>query len=138
MKTLVTCKDNSEALKSFRKKLREIAGKPKELEWRFPNSNRSGRKYRTYLVKTYLGALEIGVPGRWGTRNVHLIRFVQGKGSLSPDVELNIPKKHNRRVSGLYAKDAYDEIWLCSRGSFTAGGSIKRAIINPAIKYIAN
>ena len=124
MKTLVTRKGNLDALRVFRNKLREIAGKPKELEWRFPNGSRG--EYPTYLVKTYLGELQIAVPGRWGTRNPHLIRFAQKQGPLSPDVELNIPVKHNRGVSGLYAKDANGEIWLCSRGLFTAfRGKIK-------------
>lgn len=127
MKTLVTPKDNSKALRSFRAKLREIAGKPKELEWRFPNGSRG--KYPTYLVKTYLDKLEIGVPEGWEARNPHLIRFAQRQGPLSPDVELNIPEAHNRRVSGLYAKHANGEIWLCSRGLFTAfRGKIKRDI----------
>ena len=130
MKTLVTPEDNSKALRSFRAKLREIAGKPKELEWRFPNTGGRQGKYPTYLVKTYLGELQIGVPERWGGRNPHLIRFAQRQGSLSPDVELNIPEKHDRNVSGLYAKHANGEIWLCSRGSFTAfRGRIKRETI---------
>lgn len=125
MKTLVTRKGNLDALRFFRRKLKK--NKQKELEWIFPDGSRG--KYPTYLVKTYLGKLEIGVPEGWGTRNPHLIRFAQRQGSLSPDVELNIPKAHDRRVSGLYAKDANGEIWLCSRGSFTAGrGRIPRDI----------
>ena len=122
MKTLVTRKGNLDARRFFRKKLREIAGKPKELEWSFPNGSRE--KYLTYLVKTYLGKLQIGVLERWRGRNLHLIRFAQRQGSLPPGVELNTPVAHNRRVAGLYAKDANGEIWLCSRGSFTAGGKI--------------
>ena len=129
MKTLVTRKDNSKALRLFRDKLENIAYKKENLEWKFPNLDVSQEKYLTYLVKTYLGELQIGVPGRWGARNLHLIRFAQSQGSLSPNVELNIPVKHNRRVSGLYAKHANGEIWLCSRGKFTAGGGIKRDII---------
>ena len=128
MKTLVTRKGNLDALRVFRNKLREIAGKPKGLEWSFPNGSRE--EYPTYLVKTYLGKLQIGVPKRWGTRNPHLIRFAQKQGPLSPDVELNIPKTHDRRISGLYAKHANGEIWLCSRGLFTAfRGKIKRETI---------
>ena len=129
MKTLVTPADNSKALSIFRKKLENIAYKQEELEWKFPNGSQG--KYLTYLVKTYLDELQIGVPEpeRWGARNLHLIRFAQRQGSLSPDVEINIPVKHNRRVSGLYAKDANGEIWLCSRGLFTAfRGKIKRDI----------
>ena len=122
MKTLVTRKGNLDALRVFRNKLREIAGKPKELEWSFPNGSRG--EYPTYLVKTYLGELQIGVPERWEGRNLHLIRFAQKQGPLSPDVELNIPEAHDRKVAGLYVKDANGEIWLCSRGSFTAGGKI--------------
>ena len=127
MKTLVTRKGNLDALRFFRKKLREIAGKPKELEWSFPNGSRG--EYPTYSVKTYLGKLEIGVPKDWGASNSHWIRFAQKQGPLSPDVELNIPETHDRRVAGLYAKDANGEIWLCSRGSFTASGKIKRETI---------
>ena len=128
MKTLVTRKDNSKALKLFRAKLREIAGKPEELEWRFPDGSRG--KYPTYLIETYLNKLEIGVPEGWKARNPHLIRFAQSQGPLSPDVELNIPKTHDRKISGLYAEDANGEIWLCSRGLFTAfRGKIKRETI---------
>ena len=129
MKTLVTPEDNSKALGLFRRKLKNISYKREKLEWRFPNTGGRQGKYPTYLVKTYLGELQIGVPERWGGRNPHLIRFAQRQGSLSPDVELNIPKAHNRRVSGLYSKDANGEIWLCSRGSFTAfRGRIPRDI----------
>lgn len=132
MKTLVTRKGNLDALRFFRRKLKK--NKQKELEWIFPDGSRG--KYPTYLVKTYLGKLEIGVPEGWGARNPHLIRlaqrqrFAQRQGPLSPDVELNIPEAHDRRVSGLYAKDANGEIWLCSRGLFTAfRGRIKRDTI---------
>ena len=130
MKTLVTREDNSKALRRFRDKLEKIAYEQEELKWTFPNPDVSQGKYLTYLVKTYLRELQIGVPERWAARNPHLIRFAQRQGSLSPDVELNIPEAHDRRVSGLYVKDANGEIWLCSRGLFTAfRGKIKRKTI---------
>lgn len=127
MKTLVTREDNLKALRFFQRKLEKIAYKQEELEWSFPNGSRE--EYLTYLVKTYRGELQIGVLEGWRGRNLHLIRFAQRQGSLSPAVELNTPEAHDRRVSGLYAKDANGEIWLCSRGSFTASpGRIPRDI----------
>lgn len=126
MRTLETSKENSEALSLFRKKLEDISYRQEELEWGFPNGDRAD--YLTYSIKTHLGELQIGVPDSWESRIPHLVRFANEQGPPSPDVELNIPVEHNRKVSGLYAK-SNDEIWLCSRGSFTAfRGQIKREI----------
>jgi hypothetical protein len=126
VRTIETAKGNSEALSLFREKLEETSYKQEELEWGFPNGNRAD--YLTYSIKTHLGELQIGVPESWESRIPHLVRFAREQGPPSPDVELNIPVEHNRKISGLYA-NSNDEIWLCSRGSFTAyRGQIKRDI----------
>ncbi|MGF1872455.1 hypothetical protein [Photobacterium indicum] len=126
MKTIETYYENSFALSLFRKKLDDISYRQEELEWGFPNGDRA--EYLTYSIATHLGELQVGVPESWVSRIPHLVRFAKEQGPPSPDVELNIPTEINRRVSGLYAK-SNDEIWLCSRGSFTAfRGQIKRDI----------
>lgn len=126
MHTLETPEENAEALSLFRKKLEDISYRQEELEWGFPNGDRA--EYLTYSIKTHLGELQIGVPEFWESRIPHLVRFTKDQGPPSPDVELNIPTEHNRKVSGLYAK-SNNEIWLCSRGSFTAfRGKIKRDV----------
>jgi hypothetical protein len=124
--TLETAEENSEALSLFREKLENISYRQEELEWGFPNGDRA--EYLTYSIKTHLGELQIGVPESWESRIPHLVRFAKYQGPPSPDVELNIPMEHNRNISGLYVRSD-DEIWLCSRGSFTAfRGQIKRDI----------
>lgn len=126
MHTLVTKKENNQALKNFRHRLDEIASEKGYLEWGFPNGERAD--YLTYTIPTYLGDIQIGVPESWERIIPHLIRFLKEEGPPSPDVELNIPIEHNRKVSGLYA-NADHEVWLCSRGAFTAfRGQIKKEI----------
>jgi hypothetical protein len=94
------------------------------MEWGFPNGDRA--IFPTYSIQTHLGEIQIGVPDSWGTRVPHLIRFTKEQGTPSPDVEINIPIEHNRKVSGLYINSGKD-YWLCSRGSFTSyRGQIKR------------
>ena len=127
MQTLETSEANQRALELFRKKLKDISYQQEELEWIFPDGDRE--KYPTYSIKTYRGELQIGIPKSWKSRIPHLIRFAKEQSPLSPDVELNIPMKHDRGISGLYAENAENEIWLCSRGLFTAyRGRIKRDI----------
>ncbi|QUM81155.1 hypothetical protein HWV01_13095 [Moritella sp. 5] len=126
MQTIETYDENSSALSLFRQRLEDISYRQEELEWGFPNGDRV--EYLTYSIETHLGELQVGVPESWESRIPHLVRFAKEQGPPSPDVELNIPTEINRRVSGLYAK-SNDEIWLCSRGSFTAfRGQIKRNI----------
>lgn len=126
MQTIETYEENSSALSLFRQRLEDISYRQEELEWGFPNGDRA--EYLTYSIETHLGELQVGVPESWESRIPHLVRFAKDQGPPSPDVELNIPTEINRRVSGLYAK-SNDEIWLCSRGSFTAfRGQIKRDI----------
>lgn len=126
MQTIETYDENSSALSLFRQRLEDISYRQEELEWGFPNGERA--EYLTYSIETHLGELQVGVPESWESRIPHLVRFAKEQGPPSPDVELNIPTEINRRVSGLYAK-SNDEIWLCSRGSFTAfRGQIKRDI----------
>lgn len=126
MQTIETYDENSSALSLFRKRLECISYHQEELEWGFPNGERA--EYLTYSIETHLGELQVGVPESWESRIPHLVRFAKEQGPPSPGVELNIPTEINRRVSGLYAK-FNDEIWLCSRGSFTAfRGQIKRDI----------
>lgn len=129
MRILETIDENSEAVELFRDKLEEVSYMKKDLEWGFPNGERL--EYPTYLVKTHLGELQIGVPdSSLGNRIPHFVRFAKDDNAPpSPDVELNTPREHDRRISGVYVKDG-DEIWLCSRGSFTAyRGQIKRDLV---------
>jgi hypothetical protein len=124
MHALVTKEENSRAVTSFRERLKEVASKLEDTEWGFPNGARA--VYPTYSIKTYLGEIQLGVPKSWSNRVPHLIRFTNEQGPPSPDVEINIPIEHDRKVSGLYVR--FDnEYWLCSRGSFTSyRGQIKR------------
>jgi hypothetical protein len=124
MRALETKEENSLAVKNFRKRLKDVAFKLEEMEWGFPNGERAD--YPTYSIKTRLGEIQVGVPKSWSTRVPHLIRFTKEQGPPSPDVEINIPIEHNRKVSGLYVQSG-NEYWLCSRGSFTSyRGQIKR------------
>lgn len=113
--------DNPEKIKTaisfFRKRIGDLAGKTRDLEWGFPNGDRS--VYPTYTIQSHLGPLQIGVPKFWDNRAPHLFRFVKDEGPPSPDVEINIPNKLDRQISGVYIAEG-KSIWLCSRGSFTA------------------
>lgn len=124
MHALETKEENSRAVNKFRERLHEIAHNLTDMEWGFPNGDR--HIYPTYSIQTYLGEIQIGVPEFWNTTVPHLIRFTKEQGPPSPDVEINIPSEHNRKVSGVYVQSG-NENWLCSRGSFTAfRGQIKR------------
>lgn len=124
MRALETKGENSRAVRNFRKRLKEVAFKLEDLEWGFPNGLRA--VYPTYSINTHLGEIQVGVPKSWNTRVPHLIRFTKEHGPPSPDVEINIPIDHDRKVSGLYVQSD-NEYWLCSRGSFTSyRGQIKR------------
>ena len=126
MRALDTKEENSRAVKSFRERLKDVASKLEDMEWGFPNGDRV--IYPTYSITTHLGEIQVGVPKSWNTRVPHLIRFTKEQGPPSPDVEINIPIEHDRRVSGLYVQSGI-EYWLCSRGSFTSyRGQIKREI----------
>jgi hypothetical protein len=124
MRALETKEENSRAVKTFRERLKEVASKLEDMEWGFPNGGRD--IYPTYSIQTHLGEIQVGVPKSWNTRVPHLIRFTKEQGPPSPDVEINIPIEHDRKVSGLYVQSG-NEYWLCSRGSFTSyRGQIKR------------
>lgn len=124
MRALDTKEENSRAAKSFRERLKDVAFKLEDMEWGFPNGDRV--VYPTYSIMTHLGEIQVGVPKSWDTRVPHLIRFTKEQGPPSPDVEINIPIEHDRKVSGLYVQTG-NEYWLCSRGSFTSyRGKIKR------------
>ncbi|HHG83992.1 MAG TPA: hypothetical protein ENJ82_04520 [Bacteroidetes bacterium] len=122
----MTQKENKQAMINFRQRLDEIASAKEYLEWGFPNGKRAD--YLTHTIPTYLGDIQIGIPESWERRIPHLMRFLKEEGPPSPDVELNIPIEHNRKVSGLYASAGH-EVWLCSRGAFTAfRGQIKKEV----------
>jgi hypothetical protein len=124
MHALETKKENSQAVMAFRERLKEVAFRLENFEWGFPNGERG--VYPTYSIHTHLGEIQVGVPESWSNRAPHLIRFKKEQGPPSPDVEINIPMEHDRKVSGLYVQ-ADSEYWLCSRGSFTSyRGQIKR------------
>ncbi|SFI44184.1 hypothetical protein [Nitrosomonas sp. Nm34] len=124
MRALETKEENSRAVRNFRERLQEVASNLEDMVWGFPNGERA--TYPTYSINTHLGEIQIGVPESWDTRVPHLIRFTREQGPPSPDVEINIPIEHDRKVSGLYVQSG-NEYWLCSRGSFTSfRGQIKR------------
>lgn len=124
MRALNKKNENSRAVKTFRERLKVVASKLEDMEWGFPNGGRE--RYPTYSISTHLGEIQVGVPKSWNTRVPHLIRFTNEQGPPSPDVEINIPIEHDRKVSGLYVNTG-NEYWLCSRGSFTSyRGQIKR------------
>jgi len=127
MRALVTNDENSQAVREFRKRLAEIAFSSEDLEWGFPDGERA--IHPTYSMNTHLGVIQVGVPNKsWNTRVPHLIRFKKEQGPPSPDVEINIPLEHDRKVSGLYVQSD-SEYWLCSRGSFTSyRGQIRREL----------
>ncbi len=115
------------AINKFRKLIRDKAIESKELEWAFPNGEKA--KLKTYSLSTSYGILGVGIPkNKWNTRVPHLFTLSMDASVISPDVEINIPLNLDRKVSGVYVKNDKD-IWLCSRGDFTAyRGKIKRDI----------
>lgn len=124
MRALETQEENSRAVKQFRERLKDVSFKLIDMEWAFPNGDKA--IYPTYSIDTRLGEIQVGVPKSWSTRIPHLVRFTKEQGSPTPDVEINIPIDHDRKISGLYVQ-SNNEYWLCSRGSFTSfRGKIKR------------
>ena len=116
--------DIQAAIKQFRKRIKDASSGNEKRQWSFP----SGEKVdiETYKLKTSEGTLRIGIPeGQWNNRVPHLFTFSLDKSTLSPDVEINIPLTPDRSTSGVYVKKGKD-IWLCSRGIFTAGKRIKK------------
>lgn len=115
------------AINKFRKLIKDRAIDSKVLQWAFPNGEKANLK--TYTLNTPHGILGVGIPkNKWNTRVPHLFTLSMDASVISPDVEINIPLKLDRSISGVYVKNGKD-IWLCSRGDFTAyRGKIKRDI----------
>ncbi len=115
------------AIRKFRKLIEDNSYEHQVLEWAFPNGEKDN--LTTYKLKTSYGILGVGIPDRqWNNRTPHLFTLSMDASVISPDVEINIPLTLNRNVSGVYVKNGKD-IWLCSRGDFTAyRGKIKRDI----------
>ena len=105
------------ALRKFRKRVAFISGKPVNVKWSFPSGN--SVVSQTYSFQSGRGEIRMGFPGIWDGRAVHLFALDPKGNSLVPDVEVNIPLKLDRRVSGVCARNG-DEIWLCTRGRFTS------------------
>lgn len=105
------------AIKSFRKMIKEKFKGPLISHRTFPQGERV--KVEEYWADTKYGKLAIALPLEdWDNRVPHLITL-GSSDATAPDVELNIPLGLDRRVSGVYVK-INEDIWLCSRGSFTS------------------
>ena len=115
------------AIKNFRKIIKDASFESEVLQWAFPNGVKADLE--TYKLNTRHGTLGVGIPkSQWNTRVPHLFTLSLDATTISPDVEINIPLSLARNVSGVYVKNGND-IWLCSRGMFTAyRGKIKREI----------
>ncbi|CAK8721267.1 MAG: hypothetical protein D3921_04470 [Candidatus Electrothrix sp. AW1] len=115
------------AIQKFRKIIKEASFENEVLQWAFPNGEKAN--LGTYKLNTRYGTLGVGIPKeQWNTRVPHLFTLSLNASTISPDVEINIPLTLDRRVSGVYVKKGAD-IWLCSRGMFTAyRGKIKREL----------
>lgn len=115
------------AIQKFRKIIKDASFENEVLQWAFPNGKKDDLD--TYKLKTRHGTLGVGIPkGQWNTRVPHLFTLSLDASTISPDVEVNIPLMLDRKVSGVYVENGKD-IWLCSRGMFTAyRGKIKREL----------
>ena len=115
------------AIKKFRKIIEDASFENEVFQWAFPNGVKAD--IETYKLNTHHGTLGVGIPkGQWNARVPHLFTLSLDASTLSPDVEINIPLSLDRNVSGVYVKNGKD-IWLCSRGMFTAyRGKIKREL----------
>ena len=117
MRVLAATNETADAVHAFRERLKRVAVEHSDLEWGFPNGERAN--YPTYTLTSCYGKVQVGLPDAWATRIPHLFRFVKEQGPPSPDVEINIPPKLDRKVAGTYVQSER-ELWLCSRGVFTA------------------
>lgn len=115
------------AIRQFRRLIEDSSFENHVFQWAFPNGEKADVK--TYKLRTSSGILGVGIPDRqWNNRIPHLFTLSLDVSPKSPDVEINIPLSLDRRVSGVYVKNGED-IWLCSRGRFTAyRGKIKSDI----------
>lgn len=116
-----------DAIQKFRKLIKDASFENEVLQWVFPNGEKAD--IETYKLNTSHGTLGVGIPEhQWSNRVPHLFTLSLEASVISPDVEINIPLTLNRRVSGVYVRKEND-IWLCSRGMFTAyRGRIKREL----------
>ncbi len=115
------------AIRKFRKLIKDTSFENEKLQWAFPNGEKV--YLNTYKLETSHGVLGVGIPEhQWNNRVPHLFTLSLEASVISPDVEINIPLTLDRKVSGVYVKNEKD-IWLCSRGAFTAyRGKIKKDI----------
>ena len=117
MGKILTAKTEIEsAIRLFRRKIEALAKKSSRQEWTFPGGEKIASP--TYSLTTPFGELLVAFPSKWSNRVPHLFHLAPHPGSLSPHVEVNIPTKLDRRVSGAYLREGRS-IWLCSRGDFT-------------------
>lgn len=115
------------AIQQFRRLIKDSSFENEVLQWAFPNGEKAD--IETYKMNTHHGTLGVGIPEhQWNNRVPHLFTLSLEASAISPDVEINIPLTLDRSVSGVYVKNGKD-IWLCSRGMFTAyRGKIKREL----------
>lgn len=104
-------------VETFRAYITDHFDGPTNKEYAFPHGARVS--LNAYSIDTQLGTLEVAVADNWNERIPHLLTLNAPNGVYSPSVELNIPLRYNRRVSGVYIYNEND-IWLCSRGIFTS------------------
>ena len=117
-----------DSIKRFRNYIKINSKNSKIRDWVFPNGDRV--ELNTFVIDTKVGELYIGISDKWDTKISHVFKLNPEKGKeLSPNVEINIPLKLNRSISGVYIERDKD-IWLCSRGHFNAfRGKIKKEIV---------
>jgi hypothetical protein len=90
-----------------------------------------------YKIKTSTGMLSITiVPDTiQGSSLIHFINLDKPIGTIASDLEINIPKYTNRRISTVLAEDN-SRRYLCSRGKFAVYRSHLPA--STAIQYFEN
>lgn len=105
------------ALAQFQEKIKSLAVRNHNQEWVFPSGGKE--IYETYTLPTETGELTIGLGGDWNGREAHLFNIEKDANTLTPNLEINIPRSYNANVGGLFIEHD-NRIALAHRGIFNA------------------
>ena len=113
---IITSKATADALTELEQVLEGAAESSEPISWTFPSGHTAA--INTKLLRASAGKVAVASVD-WVNRKAHLVCIPGDSGRLVPDVEINIPKEHARRIAGLFAssKHASDtRIHLLHRG----------------------
>ncbi|MFL5351491.1 hypothetical protein [Archangium sp.] len=112
------------ALEELNVRLRDALGNPEEFSWTFPDGNKDALPTWHRRMKGEYLTIGFKPDFRWSSQSNAskrrcpvLISLEKAHDGMSLLVEVNIPRKADRRVNGCFSLDEDHQLWLCHRGT---------------------